>query len=591
MKDSQSLKSCCKMRTTPRHRASTSAGFQAFEISTTRYLTGPALFIVNDGEFKSKDQDGIKHFGISAKASDQTAIGKFGLGLKSVFHWCEAFFYFWPEQKDTFEILNPWYGTDPPNHDDWECEGTSSIASEARQAIDQCLESATPNLLGFPNWLCLWIPLRQQHHCGKVSPIRGNFPGDENMPPASIFFPNLAHHIGKTLPLLRDLKTVSAWAADGKDRNLEMRFEVNLEENAKRCRYRGSESGISTTDYGRQLPLQGDVKVTEQSRINQCSYAGFEMMADHPIFRELPSSQSWPAVGTIDPKTGAEREEKEKADSHCAAYFVETPAEDGGSLRIQWAVFLPVGDPKETKSCEGKSDFTLTLHGYFFPNAGRTDIDLPDDINQPIGRDFSSESDIRPAWNRELLVSGTLPLVIPALDRFVAARNLDDPTVHKLTGALQKSKTFNQYRRFICRDTQWVRRLRAHGSAWEQLDNPNAEILEIPPPPNSAPNRPDEVFPNLRELARQHVIVFHGDPRLTAQKEASKWRPELLTLMLRDVPVEAVFGDRGMLKYFVRFLKDCAQRIRCLDVSDALQELISESLQCDSSWTIKKKSV
>ena len=100
------------------------------------------------------------------------------------------------------------------------------------------------------------------------------------MPPASIFFPNLAHHIGKTLPLLRDLKTVSAWAADGKDRNLEMRFEVNLEENAKRCRYRGSESGISTTDYGRQLPLQGDVKVTEQSRINQCSYAGFEMMAD-----------------------------------------------------------------------------------------------------------------------------------------------------------------------------------------------------------------------------------------------------------------------------------------------------------------------
>ena len=540
-------------------------------------LTGPALFIVNDGEFKSKDQDGIKHFGISAKASDQTAIGKFGLGLKSVFHWCEAFFYFWPEQKDTFEILNPWYGKAPPNHDDWECEGTSSIASEARQAIDQCLESATPNLLGFPNWLCLWIPLRQQHHCGKVSPIRGNFPGDENMPPASIFFPNLAHHIGKTLPLLRDLKTVSAWAADGKDRNLEMRFEVNLEENAKRCRYRGSESGISTTDYGRQLPLQGDVKVTEQSRINQCSYAGFEMMADYPIFRELPSSQSWPAVGTIDPETGAEREEKEKADSHCAAYFVETPAEDGGSLRIQWAVFLPVGDREETIPCDGKSDFTLTLHGYFFPNAGRTDIDLPDDINQPIGRDFSSESDIRPAWNRELLVSGTLPLVIPALNRFVAARNLDDPTVHKLTGALQKSKTFNQYRRFICRDTQWVRRLRAHGSAWEQLDNPNAEILEIPPPPNSAPNRPDEVFPNLRELASQHVIVFHGDPRLTAQKEASKWHADLLAQMLHAVPVETVFENRVMLGYVVDFLKDCAQATR-LDVSDALQELMQKAL-------------
>ena len=538
-------------------------------------LTGPALFIVNDGEFKSKDQDGIKHFGISAKASDQTAIGKFGLGLKSVFHWCEAFFYFWSGQ-DTFENLNPWYGKDPPNHDDWECEGTSSIASEARQAIDQCLESATPNLLSFPNWLCLWIPLRQQHHCGELAPIRGNFPGDENMPPASIFRPNLAHHIGKTLPLLRDLKTVSAWAADGKDRKLEMRFEVNLEENAKRCRYRGSEKGISTTDYGRQLPLQGDVKVMEQSRINQCSFAGFEMMADHPIFRELPSSPSWPAVGTIDPETGAEREEKEKADSHCAAYFVETPAEDGGSLRIQWAVFLPVGDREETIPCDGKSDFMLVIHGHFFPDAGRTGVDFGE---QGADDKINSDTDVKfvkSKWNSELRDHGTLPLVVPALERFVKERKFSEEKVLRLTEALKKSEIFEQHRPFICRDTQWVRRLKASCTAWEQLDNPNEEILEIPPPPNSAPNRPNEVFPNLRELASQHVIVFHGDPRLTAQKEASKWHAELLAQMLRDVPVEDVFGNREMLKYFVDFLKDCTEDALS-GVFDVLQQLISQA--------------
>ena len=537
-------------------------------------LHSPSLFVLNNGEFRFEDQKSIKHIGISAKAANATTIGKFGLGLKSVFHLCEAFFYLWSEH-DTIEILNPWYDKAPPNHDNWELEGLSTIASNARQTIVERLEAT--GLSNWQNWFCLWIPLRQRGHCGKVSPIRGNFPGDDNMPPASIFRPNLAHHIGKTLPLLRDLKTVSAWAADGKDRKLEMRFEVNLEENAKRCRYRGSEKGISTTDYGRQLPLQGDVKVTEQSKINQCSYTGFEMMADYPIFRELPSSQSWPAVGTIDPETGAEREEKEKADSHCAAYFVETPAEDGGSLRIQWAVFLPVGDAEKPVPCRGETDFTIVLHGYFFPNAGRTDIDIPDDIKQPIGGDVSNESELRLAWNRELLVSGTLPLVIPALDRFVAARNLDDPTVHKLTGALQKSKTFNQYRRFICRDTQWVRRLRAHGSAWEQLDNPNAEILEIPPPPNSTPNRPHEVFPNLRELASQHVIVFHGDPRLTAQKEASKWHADLLAQMLHAVPVETVFENRVMLGYVVDFLKDCAQATR-FDVSDALQELMQKAL-------------
>ena len=72
-------------------------------------LKGPAFFVVNDGEFKPEDQRGIRQFGISAKASNQSTIGKFGLGLKSVFHLCEAFFYCWSEQ-DAFKILNPWHG-------------------------------------------------------------------------------------------------------------------------------------------------------------------------------------------------------------------------------------------------------------------------------------------------------------------------------------------------------------------------------------------------------------------------------------------------------------------------------------------------
>ena len=520
-------------------------------------LTGPALFIVNDGEFKREDQKGIRRIGISAKGSKQSTIGKFGLGLKSIFHWCEAFFYFWSEE-DTFEILNPWDGKASPNHDDWEWEDSASIAREARQAIVQCLEAATPNLLDFSNWLCLWIPLRQQRHCEEVDPIFKKFPGDQYTPPVSIFPLDLARNISKTLPLLRDLKTVSAWYADT-DKRLETLFEVNLAGHATRCRYRGSEQGISTTDYGGQLPLQGVVKVQEQS----CQYAGFEMMVGGSRFRKLQNSDSWPTVGTINPKTGAEQEDKEKADSHCAAYFVETPTEDEGKLRIQWAVFLPVGDPKETP-CDGKSNFTLMLHGYFFLDPGRKDVEIRNNIN--------NVPDVRSEWNRELARYGTLPLVVPALKHFVKAGKLSEEKVRKLTEALEKSEFFNQGRPSICRDQQWVRRLKASGPVWEQLDNPDEEILEIPTPPNSAPDRPHEVFPNLREIAGVHVITFCDDPRLTTRKSASKWPVELLTQML-DIPVEAVFGNREMLKYFVDFLRDCAEDTE-FDASDILQRLM-----------------
>ena len=535
--------------------------FSGFPHITHPLLKGPGLFVLNDGEFKPVDQDGIRRIGISAKASNQAAIGKFGLGLKSVFHLCEAFFYFWSEQ-DTFEILNPWHGKAPPNHEDWEWDETSSIPNDARQSIVGCLEPT--RVIDCLDWLCLWIPLRQQCHCEMVPPIFSrNFDAD-NGGTELISQPDLAYEISKTLPMLRHLKSVSAWNLEA-DGNSEMLFQVNLEDGATRCRYRGHEQGISTTTHTDRLPLKGTM--------NQCLYAGFEQTLNLPIFDRLDQSDYWPTVFGID-SSGGEQPIKEKADPHCAAYFVETPAEGSGSLRIQRAVFLPVDDAEKPIRCEGKSDFTLMLHGYFFPNAGRTDIEIPEG---EIAYTVNNETDVRLKWNYELYVRGTLPLVIPALNRFANEDTISEEKVFMLTRALEKSNTFSKYREFICGGAQWVRRLTASGSTWKQLDSPHAEILEIPRPPKSAPDRPYCVFPNLREIARQHVITFHGDPRLTARKAASKWLPELLTQLLPDIPVEAVFGSRGMLRYLVDFLKDCEQDARC-DVTDVLQRLVTEAL-------------
>ena len=56
-------------------------------------LRGPALVAANNGPFTERDARAIRSFGLNHKAADRTTIGKFGLGLKSVFHLCEAFFY------------------------------------------------------------------------------------------------------------------------------------------------------------------------------------------------------------------------------------------------------------------------------------------------------------------------------------------------------------------------------------------------------------------------------------------------------------------------------------------------------------------
>jgi len=71
-------------------------------------LRGSSLFFFNNGRFSPSDAVAIRSFGLNRKAIDEATIGKFGLGMKSVFHFCEAFFFMAHDQgKDYFEILNP----------------------------------------------------------------------------------------------------------------------------------------------------------------------------------------------------------------------------------------------------------------------------------------------------------------------------------------------------------------------------------------------------------------------------------------------------------------------------------------------------
>jgi hypothetical protein len=58
-----------------------------------RLLRGPALLAINDGGFDTANSRAIREMGLSSKAADSSSIGKFGLGMKSVFHIGEAFFF------------------------------------------------------------------------------------------------------------------------------------------------------------------------------------------------------------------------------------------------------------------------------------------------------------------------------------------------------------------------------------------------------------------------------------------------------------------------------------------------------------------
>jgi len=61
-------------------------------------LQAPGLCLLNDGDFTAGDAISISSYGSSNRGSQSATVGRFGLGLKSIFHWAEAFFYFSPAQ-------------------------------------------------------------------------------------------------------------------------------------------------------------------------------------------------------------------------------------------------------------------------------------------------------------------------------------------------------------------------------------------------------------------------------------------------------------------------------------------------------------
>ena len=124
-------------------------------------LSGPALVVANDGPFSERDHAGLHRAIGGSKRGEAGKVGRFGVGMKSIFHLCEAFVYLGAEGGTLRPgVLNPWTGISGEDHDpihpDWD-----TFTDQDRRRIEQLGE----NLLGgFDEGFVQWIPLRRRDH-------------------------------------------------------------------------------------------------------------------------------------------------------------------------------------------------------------------------------------------------------------------------------------------------------------------------------------------------------------------------------------------------------------------------------------------
>ena len=330
-------------------------------------LRGPALLVANDGAFPDKDREALHKAIGGSKEDDVGKIGTFGIGLKSVFHICEAFLYMGAEKSEwRAGVLNPWAGTGEnghanPLHPDWDEIGVER------------LRSVTTDLLGeTSSGLLLWIPLRCPEHLDRGAEGRRYGLGKRCLRPDV-----LCAWFGRSAPaalLLAQcghLQTIDAERAAGPE---SLRGRVRLMRVARQTagwvgRYRDDSGCFADRTF------EGEIVSDERS----WSVVGTEARGSESL-RQLRSQSDWPESPRW--QNGRHSTEPRKALAH-AAVTVLRPSDSDAELsgtRLRWAVFLPLDDDPEPSSgaiveSHGTSPaWEIILHGYFWPSHDRRSI-------------------------------------------------------------------------------------------------------------------------------------------------------------------------------------------------------------------------
>lgn len=518
-------------------------------------LQGPALWVFNDGEFKESDKRAIQSFGLNSKAGDSGAIGKFGLGMKSVFHLCEAFFYVaFDGNKYHSVILNPWHDSEEEDtfHNKWEefCEDDQDLIRKI--VTEKKLDKGSAK-----SWLLLWVPLRRRSHVPEkggrpYGAIVDNFLGDSEKEELTFLNDsNLSRRISAILPQLRSLESI---AFSGGVVAPSFNLKLNLDKDSKRVDHLTSkiESSGSVEDsqaLGRPLKFI----------IQQTAFIGEEP------FSSLKALNAWPKTRRQN-DLGLREQVSDKSEAEGAVMIAHADA-DVGKLQIQWAVFLPTDEGVNTYEFRLKNssrNYQIVLHGQFFVDAGRRgiagfrhlsekQIATPSDID---------DADLHIAWNQAVAQNAVLPEFIPTLDKY-ASKYLKDLEIEELTQAIASafsqndaggngSGFYSTYRQFICKNYAWVRKLTVDGTQWTCLNLKfTRKLLQLPAPPKNDPSRPWLVLPGLRDI-KDVTYCDLSAPSLAPSFD--DWDEESMLAVIKSIADGVLIKDTS-LKYLVDFLE------------------------------------
>ena len=486
-------------------------------------LKSELLLILNDGSFTTKDQESIQVLSTSGK-NDADSIGRFGMGMKSVFHLCEALFYAafpapeFREKTTLIEFLSPWHETSIHKHWYKHEINRELVYRRLESWIDLCEE----------RWFCILIPMRRKNQLDGFDPIVNEFP---EIPK---FLETITTaEMSSLIPLLKSLQTVACWDWDHSRGKPCKKWELLIDTNSQRRR------SVGTTTPEIAEFIEGRMYLCEGKKTNgrlAAQFCGFEKLLSDDSFIDCTSHEKWP---TKQDRATA-RSKPIKIKPHCAVLFStqELLEGDHNCFEMIQACFLPLASqPLDRLNCQGDRSFRITIHGSYFLDRGRTKV-----LDDP-----NSDKRIQVTWNKRLNEIGIFPLILESLDRFISHAKLTESEIEKITDWIEKSKVYQDNKQFLCTNFQWLKRIDAeHGNCakWELITR-ERDYFELPELTGSNCKLIFEMLPNLKTLSKQNVYVFFRAKKL-AVKRPRELDDEHISKIISPLTYECLSSDQGL---------------------------------------------
>jgi hypothetical protein len=526
-------------------------------------LKCPGVFSLSNGYFNIKNARKIAAaIGGSSKVSEENSIGKFGLGLKSIFNLCEAFFYIsdQPSYQDDydefngFNFFNPWSVQGKDLFHDWKIpkESDRDLMLENFDFLLKKEEYRETN----KNCLLTWIPLRlRDHKPNKEFDRDGNPLGcirEEYFDSQPDFLSTLdtQHSFAQILPMLSSVECIRFWENTQK----ESTFQITYKSNGRRRTRELAETPTISQDWS------GNIEINETSFL---TFWGVEKRVDTEVVNLITKLQERVrSFGKLQP--------------HVA--IVISYHESSECKLIIWpAVFLPVGNqPLQTINLKPSKSYQITLHGNFIPSKERTSIEGV----------FGNSSDSEKAqWNK-LLCQNVLSLFLDSLNYLSKEVSVDE--INILCEAILKNVTFfregKEYilkeKSFVCAVTKDLKNLQ-----WQLVDN-TTPILGIPTFSSSL----SSVFPVLNEL-KQKTILFDKSKSNLINKN-TRWQHDQIQRVIETLSIKAFVKSPKFLRFLTTLLNDHRSSLT-QNIEYSLVTLLKKIfLEIDSkSWQVYKNLI